>query len=68
MQRLENLGADRLIYGTLEPPHPPARVISRLPSMLPFDVEPAGRHEFAVRPRDLRTFASDTGRRLARLV
>jgi multiple sugar transport system ATP-binding protein len=65
VQRVENLGADRLVYGTLEPPHPPTRVISRLPSMIPLELRPGERQEFAVRPRDLRRFALDTGRRLA---
>jgi len=65
VQRLEDLGADRLVYGTLEPPLPSTHVISRLPSMLPLAVKPGERHEFVARPRDLRRFAVDTGRKLA---
>ncbi len=65
VQRLEDLGADRLIYATLEPPHPPERVISRLPAILPLEVKPGARYGFAVRPRDLKAFALDTGRKVA---
>jgi multiple sugar transport system ATP-binding protein len=64
VQRVEDLGADRLVYGTLEPPNPPARVISRLPSILTVEVAPGERHAFAVRARDVRRFAREGGRRL----
>ena len=64
VQRVEDLGADRLIYATLGPPHPPTRVISRLPSMVPVEVKPGERHAFVVRPHDVRRFAPDTGRSL----
>ncbi|MGT2492489.1 ABC transporter ATP-binding protein [Cupriavidus basilensis] len=33
--RIENLGSDRLVYGLLEPPLPPAKVISRIPARSP---------------------------------
>jgi len=63
-QRVENLGADRLVYGTLAPPHPTIKVISRLPSMLGVEVRLGERQEFAVRPRDVKRFALDSGRKL----
>ncbi len=65
VELVEDLGADRLIYGTLEPPQPPTRVISRLPSLLAIDVNPGERHAFAVRPCHMRRFALDSGRKLA---
>jgi len=64
VSRVEYLGADRLVYGTLEPPQPPARIISRLPSTVVVQVRPGERHEFAVRKRDLRRFDRESGRRI----
>ncbi len=64
VQRIEYLGADRLVYGVLEPPLPRERVIARLPTLLPFDSAAGERHEFAVRPRDLRRFALADGKRI----
>jgi len=64
VHRVENLGADRYIYGTLQAPHPQAHVIARLPSMLPFATATGERHEFAARSRDLKRFALADGRRL----
>ena len=64
--RIEYLGADRLVYGTLAAPHPPVKVISRLPSTISLPVEIGTRYEFAVRERDLNYFDHETGRRLRR--
>ena len=65
VSRVENLGADRLVYGTLQPPQPPARVISRLPSILSVPVHPGERAEFATRPNHIQRFARDSGGRIA---
>ncbi|MGH8713216.1 MAG: ABC transporter ATP-binding protein, partial [Casimicrobiaceae bacterium] len=65
VDRVENLGADRLIYGSLQPPHPPVRVISRLPSMLSFAVRLGERRDFATRARDIRRFTPAGGRERA---
>ncbi|MHB8453626.1 MAG: ABC transporter ATP-binding protein [Acidiferrobacterales bacterium] len=59
--RMEHLGSDRLIYGTLESPWPPAKVISRLPTMIPIPVKIGDRHEFVVRNYDLKHFDLKTG-------
>ena len=63
--RIEHLGADRLIYGTLESPWPPAKVISRLPTTVPLPVKIGDRHEFVVRSRDLKYFDPKTGLKTA---
>ncbi|MCC7483404.1 MAG: ABC transporter ATP-binding protein [Burkholderiales bacterium] len=63
--RIEYLGADRLIYGTLEAPNPAARVISRLPSTISLPIEAGGRYEFAVRTRDIKHFDRESGLRRA---
>ncbi|HET7262683.1 MAG TPA: ABC transporter ATP-binding protein [Casimicrobiaceae bacterium] len=56
VHRVENLGADRLVYATLEPPHAPADVIARLPSIVAVTVAPGETRRFAIRRRDLRHF------------
>jgi multiple sugar transport system ATP-binding protein len=65
VSRVENLGADRLVYGTLEPPQPPALVISRLPATVSAEVRAGERQEFAVPAAKLRQFDSAHGRRIA---
>ncbi len=62
VSRLEYLGADRLVYGTLESPWPPVKVISRLPSTVAA-VEIGKRYAFVVRERDLKQFDPNTGLR-----
>ena len=59
--RVEHLGADRLIYGTLHAPNPDTRVISRLPSNIAIPAETGRRYEFALRARDLKYFDRETG-------
>ena len=64
VHRVENLGADRFIYGALQPPHPNAEVIARLPTLLPFTAVAGERHQFAARAGDLKRFGLDDGRLL----
>ncbi|MCC7060542.1 MAG: ABC transporter ATP-binding protein [Burkholderiaceae bacterium] len=59
--RVEYLGADRLVYGTLAAPNPDTRVICRLPSTIETPIETGRRYEFALRARDLKYFDRDTG-------
>ncbi|MCZ7561260.1 MAG: ABC transporter ATP-binding protein [Burkholderiaceae bacterium] len=59
--RIEHLGADRLVYATLQPPHPQTRVVCRLPSNVPAPLETGRRYEFALRPGELRYFDRETG-------
>ncbi|HSQ04500.1 MAG TPA: ABC transporter ATP-binding protein [Burkholderiales bacterium] len=63
--RVEYLGADRLVYGTLEAPHPPARVIARLPATVTIGVQQGDHPAFAVREHDLRQFDRASGRAMA---
>ena len=65
VQRMEYLGADRLVYGTLQAPSAPAHVIARLPSTVQADVRTGELHEFAVRDGDLKYFDRATGNRRA---
>lgn len=61
--RVEDLGADHLLYGVLEPPFPQEKVIARLPSAVTMPVEAGERHEFAVKKRDVKRFDRQTGLR-----
>jgi multiple sugar transport system ATP-binding protein len=62
--RVEQHCADRLIYGTLDPPHADAKVISRLPSTIPLPIAIGERYEFAAQARDLKYFDRESGLRL----
>jgi len=64
ISRVEYLGADSLVYGTLAPPWPPSRVIARLPVGGDLAVTAGERREFFVRKRDLRRFDRASGRRV----
>ncbi|KVH70723.1 ABC transporter [Burkholderia ubonensis] len=59
--RIEYLGADRLVYGLLEPPQPPVKVISRIPCTASMALQPGTRHLFAVRRADLCRFDARSG-------
>jgi multiple sugar transport system ATP-binding protein len=59
--RVEYLGSDRLVYGTLESPWPQAKVIARLPSTISTPIAVGERQEFEVRERDLKHFDPATG-------
>jgi multiple sugar transport system ATP-binding protein len=60
--RVEYLGADRLVYGTLDMPQAGARVIARLPATLDTQVAAGERHEFVVRRQDIKHFDRASGR------
>jgi multiple sugar transport system ATP-binding protein len=64
--RVENLGADRLLYGTLGDPFPDAKAIANLPYTLPVRIRPGEVQEFALREKDLRFFDRSTGHRMQR--
>jgi multiple sugar transport system ATP-binding protein len=63
--RIEHLGADRLVYGTLEAPNPTVKVISRLPSTIPMLIETGTRYEFGVHTGNLKHFDRETGAKRA---
>jgi multiple sugar transport system ATP-binding protein len=62
--RIEYLGADRLVYGMLEPPYRNAHVISKLPNNVRAAVSPGDIHDFVVRARDMNRFDLKTGLRI----
>ncbi len=62
--RIEYLGADKLVYGVIEPPYPEDKVIARLPSWQPLSAEQGERAEFVVQEKDVKRFDRATGLRV----
>jgi multiple sugar transport system ATP-binding protein len=62
--RIENLGADRLVYGKLEERFGHAVAIANLPtSFTRYPIEPNQRYDFAVPRKDVKFFDPRTGLR-----
>jgi multiple sugar transport system ATP-binding protein len=58
--RVEYLGADRLIYGTLIGDFSDQKVIARLPAAVTVKIEPGKSYDFAVHEDELRFFDKST--------
>ncbi|NGM88161.1 ABC transporter ATP-binding protein [Parapusillimonas sp. SGNA-6] len=63
VQRVENLGSDRLVYGELASASHAGKVIARLPNTIDTALTNGATHEFAVKQRNLHTFDAATGLR-----
>ncbi len=63
--RLEYLGADRLIYGTLVGDFSDQKVIARLPAAVTVKIAPATSYDFSVPENELRFFDPTTELRIA---
>ncbi len=61
--RVEHLGSDRLLYGTLGDPFPHEKIIANLPSTVSLPIQQGETYEFAVRHKDLKFFDRTTGLR-----
>jgi multiple sugar transport system ATP-binding protein len=59
VDRVENLGADTLVYGSVDGG---AHVVAKIASTLTFSASTGDRREFAVNPEHLRYFDKETGR------
>jgi multiple sugar transport system ATP-binding protein len=62
--RIEYLGADRLLYGTLEGAFADQKVIARLPSTVTASIEAGAGYEFTVEERELKFFDPSTELRI----
>jgi multiple sugar transport system ATP-binding protein len=62
--RVEYLGADRLLYGTLGSSFADQKVIARLPSTVNATVEPGTNYDFSVDERELKFFDKSTELRI----
>ncbi len=64
VDRVEYLGSDRLLYGTIPAISPDTRVISRLPFTVTLPVEEGAIAQFAVAESSLRFFSTSSGERI----
>jgi multiple sugar transport system ATP-binding protein len=64
VDRVEYLGSDRLLYGTIPAIAPDTRVISRLPFTVTVPVEEGAVARFAVAESSLRFFSTSSGERI----
>ncbi|HET7387451.1 MAG TPA: ABC transporter ATP-binding protein [Nocardioidaceae bacterium] len=64
ISRVENLGSDRYVYGTIAELDPDAKVIAKLPSTITVTVTPGGREKFVVAGDKLRYFDVEGGHRI----
>jgi len=62
--RVEYLGSDRLLYGSLSKGDTSMKTVGKLPASVPIPIEEGKSYEFAVRAQDLRYFDPQTGLRL----
>jgi multiple sugar transport system ATP-binding protein len=62
--RVEDLGADRLLYGSLRDLAPDTKMIVNLPSTIHLAVTPGESYEFACKANDLKFFDPKTGLRI----
>ncbi len=63
---IEDLGAERLVYGDVGFPCPHRHVISKISASIPAAVEPGRTHSFAVKAEELKFFDKETGARIER--
>ena len=63
VSRIEYLGADELVYGTLEPPFPDEKIIAKVPSAQPFSAAQGESVVFTVKEKDVNRFDRETGLR-----
>jgi multiple sugar transport system ATP-binding protein len=63
VDRVENLGADRLLYGSLRGIASDRKIIVNLPSMVKMTVEAGRAYELSIRRQDLKFFDKESGRR-----
>jgi multiple sugar transport system ATP-binding protein len=68
VKRIEYLGAEQLIYGTIEKRGPEAAAIARIPANVDIDIGADGICDFALRRHDIQRFDRKSGQRLTEAV
>jgi multiple sugar transport system ATP-binding protein len=63
--RIEYLGSEQIMYGTLEDVFHNVKVMASLPATAPVSINEEQIHEFAVQTKDMRFFDRATGQRMA---
>ena len=64
VDRVENLGADRLLYGHLRDTFQDEKVIVNLPSTLHLNIQPGAAYEFTIKEQDVKYFDRTSGKRV----
>jgi multiple sugar transport system ATP-binding protein len=62
--RIEYLGADRLVYGTIDGRIPETHLISKIPTNIRTHIDAGQVYDFVVRRQDMAHFDHDSGRRV----
>jgi multiple sugar transport system ATP-binding protein len=62
--RIEYLGADRLVYGTIDGRIPETHLISKIPTNIRTHIDAGQVYDFVVRRQDMARFDHDSGRRV----
>jgi multiple sugar transport system ATP-binding protein len=65
VDRVENLGADRLLYGVLRDLAPDVKMIINLPFTVHLPVTEGQAYEFSIKQSDLKWFDKESGLRIA---
>src|SRR5437870_4490652 len=65
VDRVENLGADRLLYGVLRDLAPDVKMIINLPFTVHLPVTEGQSYEFSIKERDFKFFDKESGLRIA---
>src|SRR5689334_14650681 len=65
VDRVENLGADRLLYGVLRDLAPDVKMIINLPFTVHLPVTEGQAYEFSIKQKDLKFFDKESGLRIA---
>jgi multiple sugar transport system ATP-binding protein len=65
VDRVENLGADRLLYGTLRDLAPDVKMIINLPFTVHLPITEGQAYELSIKQKDLKFFDKDSGLRVA---
>ncbi len=65
VDRVENLGADRLLYGSLRDLAPDVKMIINLPFTVHLPITEGQAYEFSVKERDFKFFDKESGLRIA---
>ncbi len=60
---VEHLGADRLVYGTLDGASEGSMTVAKLPSLMTIPIEPGQSYEFGIEAKDVKFFDKATGLR-----
>ena len=64
MTRIEDLGSDRLLYGSLRDLAPDTKMIVNLPHTIHLAVTPGESYDLACKASDLKFFDPETGLRI----